>query len=119
MQSKHSSLFHLKLAGEGDEYSLAAEFGAMLPKTGIYSLPDFEVLTLQKAIDQYIKTNLEEEQKYLEAKDARLKFKQLSKDELRKQMRKMQRRQALELREVEAIQRAQFIQFTNAWDVYM
>jgi len=44
MKSKHSSLFHLRLAGEGDEHSLGAEFGEMLPKTGIYCLPDFKLL---------------------------------------------------------------------------
>jgi len=45
----------------------------------------------------------------MEAKDARIKFKQLSKIELRRQIKKMQRRQAMELRKVEEIQRAQFL----------
>jgi hypothetical protein len=43
----------------------------------------------------------------------------LAKIELRRQMRKMSGRQALELQKIETIQHNQFVEFTHAWDIYM
>ena len=55
----------------------------MLPKSGIYSLPDFKVTAFLRVLSDYHKQQ-EVEMKYLDAKQARVKFKQLSKIELRK-----------------------------------
>lgn len=54
-------------AGEGDQMSLLKEYGEMLPKTGIYSLPDFKVTAFLRMLDDYHK-KLEGEQRYIEAK---------------------------------------------------
>jgi len=43
----------LKQAGLGDSMSLAMEYGEMLPKTGIYSLPDFKVTLFLKVLTDY------------------------------------------------------------------
>ena len=42
-------------AGEGDQFSLLREYGEMLPKTGIYSLPDFKVTAFLRMLDDYHK----------------------------------------------------------------
>jgi hypothetical protein len=47
--------------------SLQQEYGEMLPKTGIYSLPDFKVIAFLRILTDYHK-KLENEQQYLEAK---------------------------------------------------
>jgi len=53
LTQKNSSLNHLKQAGHGDAVSLAIEYGEMLPKTGIYSLPDFKVILFLKVLTDY------------------------------------------------------------------
>ena len=83
---------------------LSIEYGEMLPKTGIYSLPDYKVTAFLRILTDYHK-KLESDQSYLQAKQARIKFKQLSKIELRRQIRKMQDRQGIELQKIENIQR--------------
>ena len=67
LQQKNSSLTHLQGMGENDAVSLAFEYGEMLPKTGIYALPDFKVMLFLKVLTDYHK-KLQNEQKYLEAK---------------------------------------------------
>ena len=62
-----------------------------MPKTGIYSLPDYKVTAFMRILTDYHK-KLEQDQKYLLAKQARIKFKQIAKIELRRQTRKMKDR---------------------------
>lgn len=102
LQTKNSSLLHLKAAGEGNNRSLAEEYGEMLPKTGIYSLPDFKVAAFLRILTDYHR-KLEAEERYMEARDAKIKFNELCKIELTRRIGKMQERQALELEKVENI----------------
>ena len=67
------------------------EYGEMLPKTGIYSLPDFKVTLFLRVLTEYHK-KLEKEQRYLEAKQALIRFKKIAKIELKRNIRKMQDR---------------------------
>jgi hypothetical protein len=88
LKSKNTSIMHLRESGHDVTYtSLMKDYGNMLPKSGIYSLPDFKVTAFMRILTDYHK-QLEIEQKYLESKQARIKFKRLSKIELKKQMRK-------------------------------
>ena len=118
MKSKNSSYLLLSRVGQGDANTLAQEYGEMLPKTGVYSLPDFKVISFLRVLTDYHK-KLEAEERYLEAKDASRRFRKLTKIELNRKVRQMRNRQALELQKIESIQRNQFIEFTNAWDIYM
>jgi hypothetical protein len=97
LRSKNATVFHLKEAGlVSTQDELSQEYGEMLPKTGIYSLPDYKTTAFLRTLTDYHK-KLESDQSYLLAKQARIKFKQLSTIELRRQIRKMQERQAIEL----------------------
>ena len=48
-------MMHLVQAGEGDSLSIMQEYGEMLPKTGIYFLPDFKVTAFLRMLDDYHK----------------------------------------------------------------
>jgi hypothetical protein len=68
LTSKNASLFHLKNAGVvSTKDELQLEYGEMLPKTGIYSLPDFKVTAFLRILTDYHK-KLESDQDYLQAK---------------------------------------------------
>jgi len=103
MKSMNSSMNHL-LVGEaaGDPVNLLIEYGEMLPKEGVKSLPDYKVMAFLRVLTDYRK-KLEEEERYLESKQARMKFKKIAKIELKRQMRKMQERQTMELYKIEAM----------------
>lgn len=101
----NSSLQHL--AGEEairDPFQILLEYGEMLPKEGVKSLPDYKVMAFLRVLQDYRK-KLEEEERYLESKQAKLKFKKIARIELKRQMRKMQQRQTLELQKIEELQR--------------
>ena len=88
----NSSLQHL--AGEEairDPFKILLEYGEMLPKEGVKSLPDYKVMAFLRVLQDYRK-KLEEEERYLESKQAKVKFKKIAKIELKRQMRKMQQR---------------------------
>jgi len=68
MKSMNSSMNHL-LVGEaaGDPVNLLIEYGEMLPKEGVKSLPDYKVMAFLRVLTDYRK-KLEEEERYLESK---------------------------------------------------
>ena len=74
----------------------------MLPKTGIYSLPDFRVLGYLRFLTDR-QQELMAEQRYKESEQVAQKFKVVGKIEVQRQMKKMEHRQAEELRRIEAI----------------
>jgi len=82
--------------------TLASEFGEMLPKTGVYSLPDFKILAFLKILADYSK-RLASEGNYKQAAGVDMKFKQISKIEFNRQIRKMENRQNTELLRIEEI----------------
>jgi len=57
----------LREAGLGDSLTLAMAYGEMLPKTGIYSLPDFKITSFLRMLTDY-HNKLKQEQRYIEAK---------------------------------------------------
>lgn len=97
MKSMNSSIHHLSMGeAAGDPFNILLEYGEMLPKEGVKSLPDYKVMAFLRVLTDYRK-KLEEEARYPESKQARIKFKKIAKIELRRQMRKMQERQTMEL----------------------
>lgn len=89
MKSMNSSIHHLNVGeAAGDPLNILIEYGEMLPKEGVKSLPDYKVMAFLRVLTDYRK-KLEEEERYLESEQARIKFKKIAKIELRRQMRKM------------------------------
>lgn len=118
LRQKNSSLLHLKETGQGDSVSLGREYGEMLPKTGVYFLPDFKVTGFIALLDDLI-IKFTQRHKYYLISEVKMKLKAISNVEMKRQIRKMQFRKEQELERVEAIQQEQFRDFSVAWDNYM
>jgi len=102
LTQKNCSIAHLRKTDQGDAVGLAEEYGEMLPKTGIYALPDFKITGFLKILNDY-HDKLMTEHRYLEAKDSKGKFKELCQIEFGRCVRKMQERQTMELEKIENI----------------
>lgn len=95
-------MLHLRSTGQGDSLSLGQEYGEMLPKTGIYYLPDFRVTGFLRLIEDLTKqesTGFE----YYRINMLTIKYKMIANIELKRQIRKMQRRKHLELQKIEQL----------------
>lgn len=95
-----------------------AQYGSLLPRTGVHFLPDTKVIDFLKLLDDYRK-KCEKEGQFSEAKRARKKFEDLKEKEILRQQNNMRSAQEQELLTVENAQKAQFIEFSQAWDNYM
>lgn len=95
-----------------------AQYGSLLPRTGVHFLPDTKVIDFLKLLDDYRK-KCEKEGSFSEAKRARKKFEDLKEKETLRQQNNMRAAQEQELLTVENAQKAQFIEFSQAWDNYM
>ena len=95
-----------------------AQYGTLLPRTGVHFLPDTKVIDFLKLLDDYRK-KCEKEGQFSEAKRARKKFEDLKEKEILRQQNNMRSAQEQELLTVENAQKAQFIEFSQAWDNYM
>jgi hypothetical protein len=94
------------------------KYGAMLPRSGVHFLPDEKVIDFLKLLDDY-RRKMEKEEKFSEAKRARLKFEDLQAKETLRLQNNMRAAQEQELLTIENAQKAQFIEFSQAWDNYM
>ena len=56
---------------------------------------------------------------YLESMQTKIKIKQIQKLEYKRQVRRMQARQVIELRKIERIQKKEYNDFGHSWDTYM
>lgn len=95
-----------------------AQYGSLLPRTGVHFLPDTKVIDFLKLLDDYRK-KCEKDGVFSEAKRARKKFEDLKEKETLRQQNNMRSAQEQELLTVENAQKAQFIEFSQAWDNYM
>ena len=95
-----------------------AQYGSLLPRTGVHFLPDTKVIDFLKLLDDYRK-KWEKDGVFGEAKRARKKFEDLREKETLRQQNNMRSAQEQELLTVENAQKAQFIEFSQAWDNYM
>ena len=90
----------------------------MLPKSGVYFLPDIKVIDILRVLNDY-KKECEDEGKYVEARKAKRKYIELKLKEQKRQKRNMKIAQSKELLSVEESQKIQFQDFTVSWDRYM
>ena len=89
--SKYSSLYNLTRSGQCDENHIKDEYGDMLPRTGIYQLPEKKVIVFLRMLSQFHK-KLEFDQKYLQAKYCQEKIQEISKNEVNRLIINMHQR---------------------------
>ena len=95
------------------------EFQRSSSQKGIINIsPDSKVLDFLRLLEEY-RRKCEEEGNYSEAKKARSKFDELLKKETIRQKNNIRAAQEHELQNIEAAQKAQFLEFSQAWDNYM
>lgn len=88
-------------------------------KNGIINISaDNKVIDFLRLLEEYRK-KCEIEQNYQEAKKARGKFDELLRKETIRQRNTIRAAQEQELQDIEAAQKAQFLEFSQAWDNYM
>ncbi|CDW89445.1 ca2+-binding protein (ef-hand superfamily) [Stylonychia lemnae] len=80
--------------------------------------PDSKVLDFLRLLEEY-RRKCEDDGNYAEAKKARSKFDELLKKETVRQKNNIRAAQEHELQNIEAAQKAQFLEFSQAWDNYM
>ncbi len=86
---------------------------------GVISIsPDSKVLDFLRLLEEY-RRKCEEEGNYAEARKASSKFDELLKKEVARQRNNIRAAQEHELANIEAAQKAQFVEFSQAWDHYM
>lgn len=79
---------------------------------------DSKVLDFLRLLEEYRK-KCEGEGSYAEARKARAKFDELMRKETIRQKNNIRTAQEQELQSIEAAQKAQFLEFSQAWDNYM
>ena len=94
------------------------KYGALLPKTGVYFLPDERVVNLLKIVN-HVRKKCELEQKYVQANQLKMVFDNWRLQEQKRQENNMKAAQQKELITIENTQGVQFQEFTQAWDKYM
>ena len=79
---------------------------------------DSKVLDFLRLLEEY-RRKCEEQGNYAEARKSRSKFDELLKKETQRQRNNIRAAQEQELQNIEAAQKAQFLEFSQAWDNYM
>lgn len=79
---------------------------------------DSKVLDFLRLLEEY-RRKCEEQGNYSEARKSRSKFDELLKKETQRQRNNIRAAQEQELQNIEAAQKAQFLEFSQAWDNYM
>ncbi len=88
-------------------------------KGGLVSIQaDTKVLDFLRLLEEY-RRKCEEQGNYAEARKARSKFEELLRKETQRQKNNIRAAQEQELQNIEAAQKAQFLEFSQAWDNYM
>ena len=106
---------------DGDPHNLAKQdfIRTASSKHGIINIQaDNKVIDFLRLLEEY-RRKCEMEQNYQEAKKARGKFDELLKKETIRQKNTIRAAQEQELQDIEAAQKAQFLEFSQAWDNYM
>ena len=79
---------------------------------------DSKVLDFLRLLEEY-RRKCEEQCNYAEARKSRSKFEELLKKEIQRQRNNIRAAHEQELQNIEAAQKAQFLEFSQAWDNYM
>jgi Ca2+-binding EF-hand superfamily protein len=93
-------------------------YGAMLPKHGVYFLPDLKVIDFIRVLNNYKRKCLKEG-KLSEVKKSKTKINELRNKEMLRQLTNMCVSHEKEVETVERAQKKQFTEFETAWDSYM
>ena len=94
------------------------KYGSLLPKSGVYFLPDEKVVGFLKLLNRQ-RVLAGKEDDYPRARELKRKFDEFSKAEQQRQEQNMRIAQEKELLNIESAQRQQFVEFSEAWDKYM
>ena len=89
---------------------LRKEYGEMIPKTNLRSLPDFKITEFIRILSEYHK-KMESNHSYLEAKRARGKVRELAQIELLHQISALDDKHKSELKELQTQQNQDFVHF--------
>jgi hypothetical protein len=106
------------ISQQNNDMAERTKYGCLLPRTGVHFLPDSKVVDFLKLLNDYRKKCCKE-MNLTEARRAALKFEDLRNKEMLRQLQNMKQAQEQELITVESAQRAQFLEFSSAWDNYM
>ena len=93
-------------------------YGSMLPRQGVYFLPDLKVIDFIRVLHNYKRQCLKEG-KLTEVKRSKNKINELRNKEMLRQLSNMCVSHEKEVTTVEKAQRKQFAGFEKAWDSYM
>lgn len=94
------------------------KYGALLPKTGVYFLPDERIVAFLKIMNE-IRKRYEAVGDYMMANKFKKIFDRWSDDEQERQSHNMRIAQQRELINIEQAQKVQYTEFAEAWDKYM
>ena len=94
------------------------KYGALLPKTGVYFLPDERIIAFLKIMNE-MRKRYEAAGNYMMANKFKKIFERWSQDEQERQCHNMRIAQQRELVNIENAQKMQYFEFADAWDKYM
>eukprot|EP00347_Sterkiella_histriomuscorum_P006757 403351546 len=108
-----------KIVSDPNNNQRRKEFQRNSSQKGVIQIsPDSKVLDFLRLLEEY-RRKCEDDGNYAEAKKARSKFDELLKKETVRQKNNIRAAQEHELQNIEAAQKAQFLEFSQAWDNYM
>jgi predicted double-glycine peptidase len=94
------------------------KYGALLPKTGVYFLPDERIVAFLRVVNE-MRKRYEAAGNYLYANRYKKIFEHWSEDEQRRLLKNMRDAQQRELENITGASEMQYQEFTIAWDKYM
>mmetsp|Transcript_19982 Transcript_19982/g.14694 ORF Transcript_19982/g.14694 Transcript_19982/m.14694 type:complete len:180 (+) Transcript_19982:304-843(+) len=100
------------------EDEVKKKYGNLMPKTGVYFLPDDKIVSFLRILNE-LRKKYERQENYVKAKLLKQRFDELSAMEQQRQHFNMRQAQENELINVENSQKVQFSEFNKAWDQYM
>lgn len=103
----------MMMSGQQDQMARNVSSRGMINVTA-----DSKVLDFLRLLEEY-RRKCEEQGNYAEARKSRSKFDELLKKETQRQRNNIRAAQEQELQNIESAQKAQFLEFSQAWDNYM
>ena len=94
------------------------KFGALLPRSGVYFLPDERIMAFQKLVN-LMRRRYEGDQNYMTANSLKDVFSTWGQEERHRQAHNMRVAQHRELITIEEAQKVQYFEFAKNWDKFM
>ena len=119
MQQVENRIVKNSAEDELDPNAEQQQLQAAVSRGGLINIQaDAKVLDFLRLLEEY-RRKCEEQGNYAEARKARAKFDELLLKETQRQKNNIRAAQEQELQNIEAAQKAQFLEFSQAWDNYM